>query len=115
MDVNSSDDDVTIERAYKVQLNLSRRQTHTLTRLSGATRHVMRFAGKPKVSALLDQLFINSYVNAARAEKILSASNPTARQVVVLLQQGGLLKEISRIWGKLYLAEPILDSVQSWG
>ena len=73
-----------------------------------------RFAGRPKVLALLDQLFINPYVTVARAEKVLGVSNPTARQAVVLLQQAGLLKEISgRTWGKLYLAESILDAVQS--
>jgi len=44
--MNSSD--ITIERAYKVRLRLTRRQTHTLTRLFGATRHVAftNFFGK---------------------------------------------------------------------
>jgi len=73
-----------------------------------------RFAGKPKVLALLDQLFINPYISVARAEKILGVSNPTARQAVVMLEKAGVLKEVSgRAWGKLYLAGAILDAVQS--
>ncbi len=73
-----------------------------------------RFAGKPKVLALLDQLFINPYISVARAEKILGVSNPTARQAVVMLEKTGVLKEVSgRAWGKLYLAGAILEAVQS--
>ncbi|MGB9428609.1 MAG: Fic family protein [Gammaproteobacteria bacterium] len=71
-----------------------------------------RFAGKPKVLALLDQLFINPYITVARAEKILAVSNPTARQTVAMLEKAGLLREVSgRSWGKLYLARSILDAV----
>jgi len=73
-----------------------------------------RFAGKPKVLALLDQLFINPYISVARAEKILGVSNPTARQAVAMLEKAGVLKEVSgRAWGKLYLAGAILEAVQS--
>ena len=39
-------------------------------------------------------------------------ANPTARQAVALLQKHRMLKEVSgRQWGKLYLAQPILDVI----
>ena len=44
-----------------------------------------RFAGKPKMLALLDRLFINPYISVAQAQKILGVSNPTARQAVASL------------------------------
>ncbi|HVA55141.1 MAG TPA: helix-turn-helix domain-containing protein [Gammaproteobacteria bacterium] len=50
--MNSSD--ITIERAYKVRLRLTRRQTHTLTRLFGATRHVWNWALEQRTTAYRD-------------------------------------------------------------
>ena len=49
--MDSSDDDVTIERAYKVRLRLTRRQTHTLNRLFGATRHIWNWALESRTAA----------------------------------------------------------------
>lgn len=61
---------------------------------------------------LLDELFKNPYVTAARAEKLLSVSNPTARQAVKRLEDAGILHETTgRSWGKLYLARPILEII----
>lgn len=72
-----------------------------------------RLADKPRALALLDELFMNPYVTVARAEQALEVSNPTARQAVALLQKHRMLKEVSgRLWGKLYLAQPILDVIE---
>jgi len=72
-----------------------------------------RLADKPRALALLDELFVNPYVTVARAELALKVSNPTARQAVALLQKHRMLKEVSgRQWGKLYLAQPILDVIE---
>jgi Fic family protein len=72
-----------------------------------------RLRNKPKALALIDELFLNPYISVSRAQKVLKVSNPTARQAVVLLQQKGLLKEITgREWGKLYLAAPIMDIIE---
>ncbi len=72
-----------------------------------------RLVDKPRALALLDELFVNPYITVARAEQKLEVSNPTARQVVALLQQHRVLKEVSgRQWGKLYLARPILDVIE---
>lgn len=72
-----------------------------------------RLADKPRALALLDELFVNPYVTVARAEQALEVSNPTARQAVALLQKHRMLKEVSgRLWGKLYLAQPILDVIE---
>ncbi len=71
---------------------------------------------KPKALALLDELFMNPYMTVARASEILKVSNPTARQAVTLLQQRGLLEEITgRAWGRLYLARPILRALERSG
>jgi len=52
-------------------------------------------------------------MSVSRAQQVLKVSNPTARQAVLLLQQKGLLKEITgREWGKLYLAAPIMDVIE---
>ena len=41
-----------------------------------------RLGDKPKAVALIDTLFVNPYITAARAEEILSVTAPTARQVL---------------------------------
>lgn len=72
-----------------------------------------RLADKPRALALLDELFVNPYVTVARAQQVLEVSNPTARQAVGLLQKHRMLKEVSgRQWGKLYLAQPILEAIE---
>ena len=71
-----------------------------------------RLQDKPKALALLDELFLNPYMSVAKAERVLKVSNPTARQAVMLLQRKGMLEEITgRTWGKLYLAKPIMDTI----
>lgn len=72
-----------------------------------------RLHRKPNAVRLLDELFANPYLTVARAAQILSVTQPTARQVVGLLQKEGLLHEITgRSWGRLYLAGPILRAIE---
>lgn len=72
----------------------------------------LRLSTKPKALILMDELFSNPYITVAKVAELLKTSNPTARQIVVLLQKNGLLEEVSgREWGRLYLARPILDAV----
>jgi ribosomal protein S25 len=43
-------------------------------------------------------------------------SNPTARQVVRVLQEEGILREITgRAWGRVYLARAILKAIEGKG
>ncbi|MDH5427845.1 MAG: Fic family protein [Nitrospirota bacterium] len=75
-----------------------------------------RLQEKSKALALLDELFLNPYMSVAKAERVLKVSNPTARQAVLLLQKKGMLEEITgRTWGKLYLAKPIMDTIEEKG
>ncbi len=75
-----------------------------------------RLRDKPKALILLDELFLNPYMSVSRAEKVLKVSNPTARQAVTLLQRKGVLEEITgRTWGKLYLAKPIMETIELKG
>ena len=75
-----------------------------------------RLRDKAKALALLDELFLNPYMSVARAERVLKVSNPTARQAVTLLQRKGMLEEMTgRTWGKLYLAKPILETIELKG
>ncbi len=63
--------------------------------------------------SLLDELFLNPYVSVAYAQSVLKVSNPTARQVVLRMQDAGLLKEVTgRAWGRLYVAEPLLRAIE---
>jgi len=69
-----------------------------------------RLSDKFKALALLDALFVNPYITAARAAKILGVSNPTARQTVEILEENGMLEEVSgRQWNRVYLARPIMN------
>lgn len=75
-----------------------------------------RLRDKAKALALLDELFLNPYMSVTRAEGVLKVTNPTARQAVVMLQKKGMLEEITgRTWGKLYLARPIMETIEVKG
>jgi len=72
-----------------------------------------RLGDKAKALALLDELFLNPYMSVSRAEQVLKVSNPTARQAVMLLQRKGMLEEVTgRAWGRLYLARPIMETIE---
>ncbi len=76
-------------------------------------RYRERLQDRPRALALVDAIFVNPYLSVARAQKILKVSNPTARQAVALLEQQGLLEEITgRAWGRVYLARPILEAIE---
>ena len=76
-------------------------------------KYRIQFAGKANVVALLDQLFVNPYITAAKATTMLNATAPTAGRVLSTLETVGVLREISgRKWGRTWLAEAILDSIQ---
>lgn len=65
---------------------------------------------KPKASAMVDPLFVNPYMTVLRASQILQVSLPTARQVVNVLEDLGILREVTgRSWGKTYVAGEILN------
>lgn len=73
-----------------------------------------RLRQKPNALTLLDELFVNPYITVPRAARNLTVSYPTARSTVALLQEEGLLEEITRrSWGRLYLARPILEAIEN--
>jgi Fic family protein len=75
--------------------------------------HRRRLSRKPNALRLLDELFVNPYLTAARAMRALGVSDPTARQAIAQLQAEGLLSEITgRHWGRVYLARPILEAIE---
>jgi Fic family protein len=64
---------------------------------------------KPQALALLDELFRNPYTTVARASRGLKASTPTAANAIRVLEQAGVLSEVTgRAWGRVYVASPIL-------
>ena len=72
-----------------------------------------RLSKRPRALALVDDLFKNPYITVAQAQELLQVSNPTARQVVAILEREGLLEEVTgRAWGRLYRARPILDAIK---
>jgi Fic family protein len=68
---------------------------------------------KPKAAALIDPLFTNPYMTVSRASELLHVSLPTARQVVKVLEESGVLQEVTgRAWGKTYVAPRILKLIE---
>ena len=74
----------------------------------------LRLGRKPNALKLLDELFVNPYITAARAVRVLGVSGPTARHAIALLQAEGVLGETTgRSWGRIYLARPILQAIEA--
>jgi Fic family protein len=72
-----------------------------------------RLATSHRLLTLIDELFMNPYIDIARAAKCLGVSSPTATKDIKALENEGLLKEISgKDWGRIWLAEPILAAVR---
>ncbi|HEX6898800.1 MAG TPA: Fic family protein [Thermoanaerobaculia bacterium] len=72
-----------------------------------------RLNRRPNALRLLDELFANPYLTAARATRVLGVSGPTARQAIKVLLQERLLQEMTgRSWGRVYLARPILEAIE---
>ena len=88
------------------------RQTSTLVDLRES--YYKQLLGFPKAANLIDQLFVNPYITVARAEKELKTSNPTARKAIEIMENNGILREITgRDWGKVYLAGKIAEAIQN--
>src|SRR5579884_2321561 len=68
---------------------------------------------KPRALRLLDELFVNPYMTAGRAEHILGATAPTARLALRHLQDVGLLQQAGTgRWRRVYLARPIQRMIE---
>lgn len=62
---------------------------------------------------IVDRLFVNPYVSAPRVAEALEVSPPTARAAIRDLEALGILRErTGRKWGRLFLAEEVLDAVR---
>ncbi|MGH9363445.1 MAG: Fic family protein [Thermoanaerobaculia bacterium] len=71
-----------------------------------------RLRDKPRLLPLVDALFENPYLKAVRAQQVLGVSNPTAQAAVRLLQERGILSEVTgRQWGRLFLARAVLAAI----
>lgn len=68
---------------------------------------------KPNALGLLDDLFTNPYMTIGRAAKVLGKTHPTAKAAISVLEESGILKEISgRQWGRFYVCPPVLDALE---
>ncbi len=75
-----------------------------------------RLREKPRAAALLDELFMNPYMTVTRATDILGTARETARQAVAVLEENGMLEEVSgRSWRRVFLAVPILRAIEPEG
>jgi Fic family protein len=90
------------------------RQASRLMDLRESYRH--RLSRRPNALRLVDELFANPFLSAARAVRVLRVSDPTARQAISHLQTEVLLEEVTgRRWGRIYLARPILEVLEDRG
>lgn len=88
------------------------RQAKALTDLREQWRE--KLAKTPRAAALLDRLFANPYISAAAAATVLDVSVPTARSTIARLEKAGLLRETTRRnWGRIWLASPILEALET--
>jgi Fic family protein len=88
------------------------RQAQALTDLRAVWRE--KLAKAPRAAALLDRLFANPYVSTSAAAAVLGVSLPTARSTIAVLEKAGLLRETTRRnWGRMWLAVPILEALES--
>ncbi|MBD8897571.1 Fic family protein [Rhodanobacter sp. DHG33] len=72
-----------------------------------------KVAEAPKSLALIDELFVNPYINTARAKGILNVTDPTARSAIAVLEKAGIVREATgRAWGKMYLAQGVLKAIE---
>jgi Fic family protein len=70
-------------------------------------------SGKPRASALVDELFRAPIANAASVARRLGVSDPTARAAIAALEDVGLLEEFTgRSWGKTWIARPVLEVLE---
>jgi len=77
-----------------------------------ALRQEMRQAKLP--ATLVDQCFSNPYVSLGTAMAVLEVSHPTATRELKRWEKAGWVREVSgRNWGKLYLAERILQAIEA--
>jgi Fic family protein len=61
---------------------------------------------------LLHELFVNPYVNVARAAQRLNVTSPTAAKTIQALEKAGTLQEMTgRGWGRYWVARQILQAV----
>lgn len=87
------------------------RQARELMDLREAMRR--KVAASPKALALVDDLFVNPHINAARVKKLLGVTDPTARSALAELEHAGLIEETSgRSWGRQYLARGVLRAIE---
>ena len=87
------------------------RQARELVALRETLRD--KVADTPKALALIDELFVNPYLNTARVKNLLGVTDPTARSALAVLEQAGVVREISgRAWGKTYLAQGVLKAIE---
>ena len=71
-----------------------------------------RLSNHQNAIALVDELFMNPYLTAARAAQVLKKSNPTARLALARLMETNVIEEMTgRAWGRMYVAQPILQVI----
>jgi Fic family protein len=77
-------------------------------------RYMKDLREKPKAVALIDPLFNNPYITIARATQLLNITHPTARQAIKVLEDAGVLQEVTgREWGRIYKANEISNVIEN--
>lgn len=87
-----------------------KRTTHVIELREDFRRKV---GDKPKALALVDQLFTNPYITAARAQQALGVTAPTARSLLDYLVERKLIEKIGeRRWARLFVSRPVLEAIE---
>jgi len=75
-----------------------------------------RLATLPKALPLVDALFENPYLTPPKVKELTGVSDPTARSLLGKLEAAGIVREVTgRQWGKLHVAQEVLDALDNPG
>jgi Fic family protein len=83
-----------------------------------ALRETMRdkLAAHLRALPMVDVLFENPYLDANRIKALLGVSDPTARKLLGILENAGLIEETTgRAWKRQYLARGVLTAIEDPG
>lgn len=75
-----------------------------------------RIGSVPRAMPLVDALFANPHVDVQRTKRVLDVSDPTARRLLQLLEDLGILRETTGLQrGRRYLADAVLAAIDDPG
>ena len=91
----------------------SRDAVRRIKRLTDLRERLLLEVHGKGAAELVSRLFIRPTIVVREAAEVMKVSEPTATKMLSLLAEKGHLREITgRAWGRMYVAQAILDAVE---